>query len=173
MHQYGFFSWSKHQRTSKFKQYISKWDPTKCRNRDFMIRLTDHLWDCGECVLVIYTPYTVPRKNYASYLCIVVFSNIHEDVIYAFWCEEYPPDSQCFPLQKSSKQNFDVLFPLFHKHKLLSKHSSCLVIWGTMKLMWHKLAANVMESLLLNGICVNLIGIYCFWSYAQLWNEIL
>ena len=34
-------------------------------------------------------------------------------------------------------------------------------------------AANVMESLLLNGICVNLIGIYCFWSYGQLRNEIL
>ena len=30
-----------------------------------------------------------------------------------------------------------------------------------------------MESLLLNGICVNLIGIYCFWSYFQLRNEIL
>ena len=30
-----------------------------------------------------------------------------------------------------------------------------------------------MESLLLNGICVNLIGIYCFWSYVQLRNEIL
>ena len=37
----------------------------------------------------------------------------------------------------------------------------------------HTLAANVMESLLLNGICVNLIGIYCFWSYVQLRNEIL
>ena len=36
-----------------------------------------------------------------------------------------------------------------------------------------KLAANVMESLLLNGICVNLIGIYCFWSYVQLRNETL
>ena len=35
------------------------------------------------------------------------------------------------------------------------------------------LAANVMESLLLNGICVNLIGIHCFWSYVQLRNEIL
>ena len=35
------------------------------------------------------------------------------------------------------------------------------------------LAANVMESLLLNGICVNLIGIYCFWSHVQLRNEIL
>ena len=30
-----------------------------------------------------------------------------------------------------------------------------------------------MESLLLNGICVNLIGIYCFWSHVQLRNEIL
>ena len=30
-----------------------------------------------------------------------------------------------------------------------------------------------MESLLLNDICVNLIGIYCFWSYVQLRNEIL
>ena len=30
-----------------------------------------------------------------------------------------------------------------------------------------------MESLLLNGICVNLISIYCFWSYAQMRNEIL
>ena len=35
------------------------------------------------------------------------------------------------------------------------------------------LAANIMESLLLNGICVNLIGIYCFWSYVQFRNEIL
>ena len=35
------------------------------------------------------------------------------------------------------------------------------------------LAANVMESLLLNGICVNMIGIYCFWSYVQLRNGIL
>ena len=33
--------------------------------------------------------------------------------------------------------------------------------------------ANVMESLLLNGICVNLIGIYCVWWYVQLRNEIL
>ena len=30
-----------------------------------------------------------------------------------------------------------------------------------------------MEWLLLNGICVNLIGIYCFWSYVQLRNEML
>ena len=30
-----------------------------------------------------------------------------------------------------------------------------------------------MESLLLNDICVNLIGIYCFWSYVQLRNEIM
>ena len=37
----------------------------------------------------------------------------------------------------------------------------------------YTLAANVMESLLLIGICVNLIGIYCFWSYVQLRNEIL
>ena len=37
----------------------------------------------------------------------------------------------------------------------------------------YTLAANVMESLLLNGICVNLIGIYCFWLYVQLRNEIL
>ena len=37
----------------------------------------------------------------------------------------------------------------------------------------YTLAANVMESLLINGICVNLIGIYCFWSYVQLRNEIL
>ena len=36
----------------------------------------------------------------------------------------------------------------------------------------YTLAANDMESLLLNGICVNLIGIYCFWSYVQLRNEI-
>ena len=35
------------------------------------------------------------------------------------------------------------------------------------------LAANILESLLLNGTCVNLIGIYCFWSYVQLRNEIL
>ena len=37
----------------------------------------------------------------------------------------------------------------------------------------YTLAANVMESLLLNDICDNLIGIYCFWSYVQLRNEIL
>ena len=30
-----------------------------------------------------------------------------------------------------------------------------------------------MESLLINDICVNLIGIYRFWSYVQLQNEIL
>ena len=36
-----------------------------------------------------------------------------------------------------------------------------------------KLAANFIESLLLNGICVNLIGIHCFWSYVQLRNEVL
>ena len=35
------------------------------------------------------------------------------------------------------------------------------------------LATNSMKSLLLNGICVNLIGIYCFWSYVQMRNEIL
>ena len=37
----------------------------------------------------------------------------------------------------------------------------------------YTLAANAMESLLLNSSCVNLIGIYCFWSYVQLQNEIL
>ena len=37
----------------------------------------------------------------------------------------------------------------------------------------HTLAANVMESILLNGIWVNLIGIYCFWSYVQFRNEML
>ena len=44
-------------------------------------------------------------------------------------------------------------------------HSQC---W-----LRYALAANVMESLLINGICVNLIGSYCFWSYVQLRNEIL
>ena len=49
---------------------------------------------------------------------------------------------------------------------------------GIQSLRWkyifqYTLAANVMESLLINGICVNCIGIYCFWSYVQLRNEIL
>ena len=35
------------------------------------------------------------------------------------------------------------------------------------------LVANVMESLLLNGICLNLIGNDYFWSYVELWKEIL
>ena len=44
---------------------------------------------------------------------------------------------------------------------------------GTYSPCYTPIAANVMESLLLNSICVNLIGIYCFWSYVQLRNEIL
>ena len=35
----------------------------------------------------------------------------------------------------------------------------------------YTLAANVMESLLLNDICMNMIGIYWFRSYVQLRNE--
>ena len=38
---------------------------------------------------------------------------------------------------------------------------------------WYKLAVNVMEWILLNSICVNLVGIYFFWSYIHLRNKIL
>ena len=65
-----------------------------------------------------------------------------------------------------------------------SVHSECCGVASIMVLLWidkiahvfigHTyLAANVMESLILIGICVNLIPIYFFWSYVQLRNEIL
>ena len=52
--------------------------------------------------------------------------------------------------------------------KICTEHVSLL---PDLYLSWSTLAAGVMESLL-NGICVNLIGIYCFWSYVHLRNEI-
>ena len=76
------------------------------------------------------------------------------------------------------------LTPVQHQYSAHSKPSRTYTYWGRgqpfpcraiYKTHTHTytLAANVMESLLLIGICVNLIGIYCFWSYVQLRNEIL
>ena len=100
----------------------------------------------------------------------------------------------CVNMVSSCKWNWLTFFKFKKKHLCRAIVSNCFFMYGFDYIWWspstplfvqafywtkgncrnlHTLAANVMEWLLLNGICVNLIGIYCFWSYVQLRNEIL